>query len=397
MEIAYQQLISERPAGDKVEDFIRYFEKTWIKGDYPVSLWNHLNNNGPRTNNHLEGDNRKTNSEMPSETLNIYQFIDFNKILESEVFINFHRRENSCKFNTKRRPIDIKRDERIRNLKSSLTNSLISSQFSEVHLILQFVRSIAHMYQYERRINDEGDEFVDKSSIELSMPSNSDMVRLQNSDSHLIKIVPVDALKELRKKFTMVSRFGINLTHLDLDSLNPQQWLNDNVINYYLNLLTIGLNKSCYLFNTFFWLKMSDSVPSVDSWFCNLNLFAFRFHLIPIHLNGNHWMLICVDTHRSKVTLFDSFLGFHPSVLEKIKEFYNRHHFKTFGAFLSDIWVFEHASSIPTQKNSFDCGVFVCKFAELYLRESTIYYFLSRDCEYFRKGIMYSLILNEFF
>ena len=45
----------------------------------------------------------------------------------------------------------------------SLTSSHISSQFSEVHLILKFVRLIAHIYQYERRINDEGDEFVDKS------------------------------------------------------------------------------------------------------------------------------------------------------------------------------------------------------------------------------------------
>ena len=31
------------------------------------------------------------------------------------------------------------------------------------------------------------------------------------------------------------------------------------------------------LWNSFFWLKMSNSVPSVDSWFCNLNLFALGF------------------------------------------------------------------------------------------------------------------------
>ena len=59
-----------------------------------------------------------------------------------------------------------------------------------------------------------------------------------------------DFIKYFEK--TLRSRFGINLSALNLDSLSPKQWLNDNVLNYYLNLLILGLNKSCYLFNTFF-------------------------------------------------------------------------------------------------------------------------------------------------
>ena len=51
--------------------------------DYPISLWNQFLNNGPRTNNHLEGDNRKMNHEMPTENLNVYQYIDFIKTLEA--------------------------------------------------------------------------------------------------------------------------------------------------------------------------------------------------------------------------------------------------------------------------------------------------------------------------
>ena len=388
---------SERPSSSKVEDFIKYFEKTWVNGDYPISLWNHWNNDGPRTNNHLEGDNRKTNAEMPSVNLNIYQYIDFNKILEAEVFINFHRREHSCKFYSKRRPIDIQRDERIRNLKSNLANSLGSSLFTyqDKNLINQFVRSFAHLYQYERKVNEEGEEIIDKPPIQIQ--ANSNIVRLQNPDCYHIKTVPLDGLKNLKKEFTIRSRFGINLLALDLESLSPQQWLNDNIINYYLNLLIIGLNKSCYLFNTFFWVKINESVNSVDSWFLDFNIFTFRFHLIPIHHNGNHWMLACVDTYTRKATLFDSFHGTHHSILVKLKEFYDRQHFRYFYSDLAGSWVFDHAISIPLQKNGYDCGVFVCKFAELFLRESTTYNFLSCDCEYFRKSILFSLLINEFF
>ena len=62
---AYEQLKNERPSSPKVEDFIWFFDKTWVNGEYPINLWNHYDNNGPRTNNHLEGDNRKTNIKMP--------------------------------------------------------------------------------------------------------------------------------------------------------------------------------------------------------------------------------------------------------------------------------------------------------------------------------------------
>ena len=116
--------------------------------------------NWPRTNNHLEGDNRKTNNEMPLVNLNIFQYIDFYKILEAEFFINYHRRENSCYFHSKKRPIDIQRDERIRNLKSNFSNSLRSFQSANQDLINQFVRSVAHMYHYERQFNEDGDEII---------------------------------------------------------------------------------------------------------------------------------------------------------------------------------------------------------------------------------------------
>ena len=84
-----------------------------------------------------------------------------------------------------------------------------------MNLINQFVRSIAHLYHYERKVNEEGDEIVDKPLIEIS--ANSEIVRLQNPDSYQIKTVPLDELNKLKKVFTLRSRFGINLSALDLD------------------------------------------------------------------------------------------------------------------------------------------------------------------------------------
>ena len=99
-------------------------------------------------------------------------------------------------------------------------------------------------------INEEGDEII--VTPQIRKPAFSGIVRLQNPDSYQIKTFPLDDLKNLKKVFTLRSRFGTNLSALELESLSPGQWLNDNILNYYLNLLILGLNKSSYLFDSFF-------------------------------------------------------------------------------------------------------------------------------------------------
>ena len=135
---------------------------------------NHFLNNGPRTNNHLEGDNTKMNTEMPSENLNIYQFIDLIKILEAEVFINYERREHSSNFYSKRRQIDVERDAKILNLKSNLSNSLSQTPFSQhLQIINQFIRAIAHLYHYEKVLTNDEDE-----QINLDTPTHKEYLQL---------------------------------------------------------------------------------------------------------------------------------------------------------------------------------------------------------------------------
>ena len=39
----------------KMQLFSQYFQKTWMEGSFPVTLWNHFDNTGPRTTNLAEG------------------------------------------------------------------------------------------------------------------------------------------------------------------------------------------------------------------------------------------------------------------------------------------------------------------------------------------------------
>ena len=55
--IALKMLKDNQPLGDNIMNFIKYFESTCVSTIYPIELWKPYDTHGPRTNNHVEGDN----------------------------------------------------------------------------------------------------------------------------------------------------------------------------------------------------------------------------------------------------------------------------------------------------------------------------------------------------
>ena len=60
---------------------------------------------------------------------------------------------------------------------------------------------------------------------------------------------------------TLVSAFQINITRKDIDTLKTRQWLNDEVINFYLQMIAERSKDNnnlpnVYAFNTFFYPKI---------------------------------------------------------------------------------------------------------------------------------------------
>ena len=46
---------SEAPPLPRVQEFITYYEETWLVGNYPLPLWNVFESGSVHTNNHVEG------------------------------------------------------------------------------------------------------------------------------------------------------------------------------------------------------------------------------------------------------------------------------------------------------------------------------------------------------
>ncbi len=53
--IAWHAVKAEAPSLPRVQEFIAYFEETWLVGNYQLRLWNVFESSSTRTNNHVEG------------------------------------------------------------------------------------------------------------------------------------------------------------------------------------------------------------------------------------------------------------------------------------------------------------------------------------------------------
>ena len=69
-----------------VEPILKYFENTWIKGDFLPEEWNQFDVLNDRTNNNVEGYNSKVNKKLRTKP-NLLKFCDFMKAEENKMAI----------------------------------------------------------------------------------------------------------------------------------------------------------------------------------------------------------------------------------------------------------------------------------------------------------------------
>ncbi|CAF1083575.1 unnamed protein product [Brachionus calyciflorus] len=246
---AYNYLLTVVPQtlknNSKFSKFLNYFYETWMHGDFEINLWNQFHNNGPRTNNHLEGFHRKIDIDLIASHPNLYYFIDYIKKIEAQLVLTYKRRLISNDFNSKRRPEYIYRDNKIFKYKSLLSielNEIPNGMFyfSAVNQVLsKYMSKCAHLYVYKKSENKKEDE------IELSNNEITNKIDYHNQ-----------LLQNCFEKFTKFTHFGIELTKNDIERLKPKCWLNDNLVNYYLHLLSSSTRSRSMNFESYFYSSL---------------------------------------------------------------------------------------------------------------------------------------------
>ncbi|KFP99279.1 Sentrin-specific protease 2, partial [Leptosomus discolor] len=191
------------------------------------------------------------------------------------------------------------------------------------------------------------------------------------------------------------SAFKLNITREDICTLRHLRWLNDEVINFYLMLLSERSKKTGYpaihVFSTFFYTKLvSGGYQIVRRWTRSIDLFKQDIVLVPVHLRA-HWALVAIDMRKKTIRYFDSFGQNGGEICATLFQYLQEEHREKRRLDLPPSeWTLHSMEphEIPQQFNGSDCGVFVCQYANHISRDQPLT-FTQSHMPYFRRKMVW--------
>jgi Ulp1 family protease len=181
------------------------------------------------------------------------------------------------------------------------------------------------------------------------------------------------------------------VTRRDFICLKDRKWLNDLIIHSYLMLLqeyvTTKRIRNVHVFDPYFWsLLLKNPYSEMKVWTKsrtkNVYIFELDILYIPINIGNYHWASIAVFFKESRIVYYDSLLVEDKVATERMdyifryltEEWEENHEYFGLSQSTKPIrnqWIFKVAT-VPKQTNRYDCGVYVCAFAQCVLFDTNV-------------------------
>jgi len=269
----------------------------------------------------------------------------------------------------------------------------------------KWIENIRKKIEHSLSLNDQA-KYVEPSQeyyndllkidklIEEELKENKNFPDLSNEALYSIE----EAIGPGNEQEVLIEEFNIPIKRHDIRTLINGKWLNDEVINFYGNLImersknTTNKYPPVYFFNTFFFTTLSDyGYRSVRRWTRKFDIFLYDYIIIPIHL-GYHWCCSAINFKKKRFEYYDSLHGSQKNALYLLRNYIQEESKdkKKCEYDLSD-WEDYCPKNIPSQLNGYDCGVFTLLFADYISREEQ-FDFDQSHIEYIRNKIIYEII-----
>ncbi|KAI3922111.1 hypothetical protein MKX01_005800 [Papaver californicum] len=202
---------------------------------------------------------------------------------------------------------------------------------------------------------------------------------------------------------------AVIITKRDIELLQPMRFLNDTIIDFYIQYLKNKIppkdGHRFHFFNSFFFRKLADldqDLPSasqgreafqhVHKWTRKVNLFEKDYIFIPINFH-HHWSLIIIchpgEVAKAKgedvenpvkvpcILHMNSIEGSHRGIMKVIQSYlWEEWNERTAGASEDYSSKFHNLRfvnlEVPQQENSYDCGLFLLHYVECFLQEAPV-------------------------
>ena len=209
----------------------------------------------------------------------------------------------------------------------------------------------------------------------------------------------------IRKEWDNHGRGDEIIRVMDTDSVQresfqrllPGQWLNDEVIHYFLVMLSKRDEALCqsgarssrsHFFKSYFMTKLLNigalknegmyDYSNVKRWSKKVpgkDIFKLDKIIFPINQGGMHWVCAVAFIQQRKIQFFDSMGDSGMEYLKHILHYLKDEHESKKGTPLPDEESWELVPclpDVPRQRNGYDCGVFTCMFADFISKDSPL-------------------------
>ncbi|QPG74589.1 hypothetical protein FOA43_001920 [Brettanomyces nanus] len=200
----------------------------------------------------------------------------------------------------------------------------------------------------------------------------------------------------------ITTKFNISITTKDILTLADRKWLNDNVIDFYMNLINERAKRdsslpSVHVFSTYFYTTLCEKgYQGVKKWAkrAGADVTKVDYVFVPVNIHQSHWALGLINNKEKVFQYFDSLFGTGNDVLYKLEDYMTEETRRVYGDSTSDIdyskYEYNAATKCPTQENGFDCGVFTCTTADYISREVPLLY-SQADMPMLRRRMAYEI------
>ncbi|XP_073994756.1 sentrin-specific protease 1-like [Rhodnius prolixus] len=294
------------------------------------------------------------------------------------------------------------------NLWSSITWPLKKLQYSQKWQenrhggIARRIKRTKSKKKHVRCVNQNRPARKRKAVSEINLPKNM-KVRKTRSAPELRSIdddqPSSQSLTELAGEI-IINLYGFNIRQFDLDTLQGHNLLNDEIIDFYLKMISERSKTEDHLpkvfsFSCFFYqILIRYGYEAVKSWTEYTNIFLFDMLMIPIHM-PNHWCLVIVDFKKKLISYYDSLGGTNFFCLHRIQQYlveeYNTKHKLEMSM---EGWIKCSVKDIPKQYNRVDCGVFCCTYAD-YLARNAAFTFSQKDIPEIRQRMIREITMGK--
>jgi Ulp1 family protease len=207
----------------------------------------------------------------------------------------------------------------------------------------------------------------------------------------------------------LIEKFNIPMTRQTIMEIYENQWLSDDVVDFYMKMLNEHdmemcmydkTRRSSHYYSCYFMTLLLPpngyNYNNVKGWSKKFNVFEKEKIFCPINVNASHWSMLVIYIQEKMIAYYDSMQVHGKKYLDAALQYLVDESLTMNRPFDKEQWtLITYTDGLPLQENDYDCGVFALMYAD-FITDDLPLVFGQQHMELFRKKMCVAIMRGSF-